>query len=97
MSPPEQAFLNNTLLKRLRFGATMVFGTIVVTAVLCLSSLFLLLNSALADEVYLKNGDLLTGEILSTEDEQLIVETNYAKKIKVKFDKVVCVSSDKRR
>ncbi|MHC4843243.1 MAG: hypothetical protein ACYTEE_05525 [Planctomycetota bacterium] len=70
MSPPEQAFLNNTLLKRLRFGATMVFGTIVVTAVLCFSSLFLLLNSALADEVYLKNGDLLTGEILSTGDTQ---------------------------
>jgi hypothetical protein len=39
MSPPEQAFLNNTWLKRLRFGATMVFGTIVVTAVLCFSSL----------------------------------------------------------
>ncbi len=95
MSPPEQAFLNNTLLKRLRAEATILFGTIVVTAVLCFSSLFLFPNSALADEVYLKNGDLLTGEILSTEDEQLIVETNYAKKIKVKFDKVVCVSSDK--
>ena len=95
MSTSEQALLNNIYVKRLRAGAIMVLGKIVVTAVLCMCTLFLFLDSALADEVYLKNGDLLTGEILSTEDEQLIVETNYAKKIKVKFDKVVCVSSDK--
>jgi hypothetical protein len=94
MFPPEQALLNHTYVKRLRAGVIMVLGKIVVTAVLCVCTLFLFLDSALADEVYLKNGDLLTGEILSTEDEQLIVETNYAKKIKVRFDKVVCVSSD---
>ena len=73
MSPLGQNFLKNTLVKRLRAEVTIVFGTIVVTAVLYFSSLFLFPNSALADEVYLKNGDLLTGEILSSEDEHLIV------------------------
>ena len=91
----EQAFLHNPLLKYLRAKAMVTSGTIVVIAVLCLCFLFLVVNSALADEVYLENGDLLTGDILSTEDEHLIVVTSYAKEIKVKFDKVVCVSSDK--
>jgi putative salt-induced outer membrane protein YdiY len=95
MFSPQQTFLNHILLKWTRAGATIVFRTIVAAAILLFSTLFFFRNSALADEVYLRNGDLLSGEILSTEDEQLIVETNYAKKIKVKFDKVVCVSSDK--
>ena len=95
MSPAGQTFINNISLKWPRVGATIVFKTIVLTTILFFSTMFLFVNSALADEVYLKNGDLLTGEILGTEDEQLIVETNYAKKIKVKFAKVVCVSSDK--
>jgi putative salt-induced outer membrane protein YdiY len=95
MPPLEQTFLNNTLLKWLSARATIVFGKIVVTVFFCFSAMFLLLNSALADEVYLKNGDLLTGEILSTEEEELIVKTSYAKKIRVKWNEVVCVNSDK--
>jgi len=50
---------------------------------------------AQADEVYLRNGDLITGEIGTSEDGSLIVKTSYAKKIKVEWDEVVCVSSDK--
>jgi putative salt-induced outer membrane protein YdiY len=95
MFSPELTSLNQTSLKWTGAGATIVFQTIAAAAILFFSTLFLFPSSALADEVYLKNGDLLTGEILSTEDEQLIVETNYAEKIKVKFDRVVCVSSDR--
>jgi len=50
---------------------------------------------AMADEVYLKNGDLITGEIETSEDGLLVVKTSYAKKIKVNWAEVVCVSSDK--
>ncbi len=50
---------------------------------------------AMADEVYLKNGDLLTGEIETSEDGLLVVNTAYAKKIKVKWEEVACVNSDK--
>ncbi len=48
-----------------------------------------------ADEVYLKNGDLITGEIETSEEGLMVVETAYAKKIKVKWDEVACVTSDK--
>ncbi|MEJ2363182.1 MAG: DUF481 domain-containing protein, partial [Deltaproteobacteria bacterium] len=49
---------------------------------------------AMADEVYLKNGDLLTGTIETSEDGLLVVKTTYAKEVKVKWEEVVCVSSD---
>ena len=50
---------------------------------------------ARADEVYLKNGDLITGEIQTSEEGLMVVETAYAKKIKVKWEEVVCITSDK--
>jgi len=50
---------------------------------------------AMADEIYLKNGDLLTGEIETFEDGLLVVKTAYAKKIKVQWQEVACVTSDK--
>jgi len=50
---------------------------------------------ARADEVYLKNGDLITGEIQTSEEGLMVVETDYAKKIKVKWEEVACITSDK--
>ena len=49
---------------------------------------------ARADEVYLTNGDLITGTIETSEDGLLVIKTTYAKEIKVKWEEVVCVSSD---
>ena len=64
--------------------------------VFMISTIFLSLPyPAMADEVYLKNGDLITGEIETSEDGLLVVETAYAKKIMVKWDEVSCVSSEK--
>ncbi|MGD8530046.1 MAG: DUF481 domain-containing protein [Syntrophobacterales bacterium] len=61
-----------------------------------ISIIFLLLAyPARADEVYLENGDLITGEIETSEDGLLVVNTAYAKKIKVKWEEVACVTSDK--
>jgi putative salt-induced outer membrane protein YdiY len=64
--------------------------------VFIISTIFLsLAYPAMADEVYLKNGDLITGTIGTSEDGLLVVKTSYAKEIKVKWEEVVCVSSDK--
>ena len=49
---------------------------------------------AVADEVYLKNGDLLTGEIETSEDGLLVVKTAYAKQIEVQWQEVACITSD---
>jgi putative salt-induced outer membrane protein YdiY len=90
-----QVFLYDTLLKWRIPRSTIVFGKIVVAVLLFFFTVLLFLNSALADEVYLKNGDLLTGDILSTEEDRLVIQTDYAKKVKVQLDKVVCLTSDK--
>lgn len=50
---------------------------------------------ARADEVYLKNGDLISGEIQTSEEGLMVVETAYAKKIKLKWEEVACITSDK--
>ena len=64
---------------------------VLIISVLVLSVAF----PALADEVYLKNGDLITGEIDTSENGQLVVKTAYAEKIKVNWEEVACVTSDK--
>ena len=48
-----------------------------------------------ADEVHMKNGSLIVGEIETSEDGMLVVKTDYAEKIKVKWEEVTCVTSDK--
>jgi len=68
---------------------------VVVTVCIFIAAFSLSVCPVQADEVYLKNGDLITGEVGTSEDGKLIVETSYAKKIKVKWDEVVCVTSDK--
>jgi putative salt-induced outer membrane protein YdiY len=50
---------------------------------------------ARADEVYLKNGDLISGKMETSEDGLLVVKTAYATKIKVKWEEVACITSDK--
>ncbi|MGD8915627.1 MAG: DUF481 domain-containing protein [Syntrophobacterales bacterium] len=54
-----------------------------------------LARPARADEVYLKNGDLISGEIQTSEEGLMVVETAYAKRIKVKWEEVSCITSDK--
>lgn len=49
---------------------------------------------AAADEVRMKNGALIIGEIETSEDGMLVVTTDYSEKIKVKWEEVACVTSD---
>jgi len=40
-------------------------------------------SSALADEVFLKNGDRLTGDIVKMDDETLTLKTGYGGNVKI--------------
>ena len=56
--------------------------------------LFLLLAiPALADQVVLKNGDRLTGSITKSDGKQLVIKTDYAGDVTVKFDAIQSLTS----
>lgn len=48
----------------------------------------------LADEVHLANGDRLTGEIVRMEKGSLHLKTTYAGEVKLKWQEVVCITSE---
>ena len=52
-------------------------------------------DAALADEVSLKNGDRLTGEVIALEEDKLIFKTTYAGKIFIAWSEVEKISVDK--
>lgn len=57
-------------------------------------SLFLLLTvPALADQIILKNGDKLTGSIVKSDGKELVIRTDYAGDITVKFDAIQSLTS----
>ena len=51
--------------------------------------------AAIADEVYLKNGDHLTGTVKATKDKKLIVETSYSGEIGIALADIQRVVTDK--
>jgi len=61
----------------------------------CLIILLLWVLPALADEIHLQNGDRLTGEIMKMEEGFLLLKTTYAEEVKLKWEVVVCLTSDK--
>jgi len=61
-------------------------------AILFMLLFWLLGAPALADEVRLKNGDRITGEIQELQGEHLVVRSDYAGKLSVDLDKVDSVS-----
>lgn len=65
---------------------------------LCFGMLTALLPAGLAaaDELRMKNGDRLSGEIIRLEKELLIFRTTYAEeKLSISWDEVDCISSDR--
>jgi putative salt-induced outer membrane protein YdiY len=67
----------------------------------CAKSIFVLLfviplvsGTAAADEVHLKNGDRLTGEVKSLEEGKLILETSYAGEISITWSEVEALITD---
>jgi hypothetical protein len=64
----------------------------------CFGVLLLVLppHSAVADEVRMKNGDRLTGEIVRMEKELLIFKSAYAEeKLSISWKEVDCIISDR--
>ena len=55
--------------------------------------LILLAMPALADQVVLKNGDRLTGSITKSDGKQLVIKTDYAGDVTVKFDAIQSITS----
>ena len=53
----------------------------------------LLAIPALADQVVLKNGDRLTGSITKSDGKQLVIKTDYAGDVTVKFDAIQSLTS----
>jgi len=61
---------------------------------IAVSFLFLLLAiPALADQVALKNGDRLTGSISKADGKELVIKTDYAGDVTVKFDAIQGITS----
>jgi putative salt-induced outer membrane protein len=60
---------------------------------LFLSSLLVLAIPALADQVVLKNGDRLTGSIAKSDGKTLVIKTDYAGDVTVKFDAIQSLTS----
>jgi len=56
---------------------------------------WLVANVALAGEVKLKNGDKLTGTVTAVEKDKLVLDTSYAKGVKIDLSQVATVSMDK--
>ncbi len=55
---------------------------------LLLLFVLLLATPSLADQVVLKNGDRLTGSITKSDGKQLVIKTDYAGDVTVKFDAI---------
>jgi putative salt-induced outer membrane protein YdiY len=55
---------------------------------------FLLVHSAGADEIWLKNGDRLSGKIIGMEKKEMVFSTSYAGQIKINWDEVVKFRTD---
>jgi len=56
-------------------------------------ALFLLTIPALADQITLKNGDRLTGSITKSDGKELVIKTDYAGDVTVKFDAIQAITS----
>ncbi len=57
------------------------------------SLLFLMTVPLFADQIVLKNGDRLTGSITKSDGKQLVIKTDYAGDVTVKFDAIQSITS----
>lgn len=60
----------------------------------CLIALVVFADSAFADQLVMKNGDRITGKIVSQTDGKIAIETDYAGTVTVVADKVASVKID---
>lgn len=65
-----------------------------LTLLLIISVAFLIYRNSLADEVRLKNGDRLTGQVVRMEAGKLILKTSYAGEISMVWQEVASLKTD---
>jgi len=65
-----------------------------LTLLLMISIAFLIYRNSLADEVRLKNGDRLTGQVVRMEAGKLILKTSYAGEISMVWQEVASLKTD---
>lgn len=63
-------------------------------AVLLLAGPFIFSSHSLADEIRMKNGDVLTGTIVKKETDKVILRTQYAGEISINWTEVVSIESE---
>ena len=65
-----------------------------LTLLLIIISAFLMSRNSLADEVRLRNGDKLTGQVVRMQEDKLILKTSYAGEINIVWEEVASVKTD---
>jgi putative salt-induced outer membrane protein YdiY len=65
-----------------------------LAAVIFVVSMLLIAENVMADEIWLKNGNRITGIVKRMEDKVLIFETSYAGEISIKWDEITAVTTD---
>ncbi len=60
-----------------------------------ITSLFLIVGAAQADDVVLKNGNRLTGTIVKLADNKLVLKTDFADTVNIKWDAVASFTAEK--
>ena len=65
-----------------------------VSIILTVFFVFLFWGQASADEVWLKNGDRLTGKVMSLDAGTLVFKTSYAGDLSIKWGEVVNLKTD---
>lgn len=68
---------------------------IIKCALFALMTSLLFLSTAVADTVWLKNGDKISGDILSLNDGEMEIQTSYAGNIKIKWLSISTMESDR--
>jgi len=65
-----------------------------LAVVIFVVSMLLIAENVLADEIWLKNGDRITGTVKKMEDKVLIFKTPYAGEMSIKWDEITAVTTD---
>ena len=65
-----------------------------LAAVVFIASILLIAKNVIADEIWLKNGDRLTGTVKKMEDKVLIFDTDYAGEMSIQWDEITAVTTD---
>ena len=64
-----------------------------LAVVIFVVSMLLIAENVIADEVWLKNGDRITGTVKKMEDKVLIFKTPYAGEMSIKWDEITAVTT----